>query len=62
MKVVSVEGPLVDQISFQPFMRLKVDLPLSLEDKTSSEDEKALIFYRSFMEAMQTYQQTVKSV
>lgn len=62
MKIVNVEGPLIDQTSFQPYMRFTLDLPLSVRDDAKTEEEKALVFYRAFLKATQIFEQTNKSV
>jgi hypothetical protein len=62
MKIVDVRGPTVDQYTFQPHMRLTIDLPLTFQDKTRSEDENALVFYRAFMKATQIWQQKTETV
>ena len=53
IRIVSVERGLVDENSYQPYVRLTLDLPLSAQDKFKTEEENALVFYRAFTKAAQ---------
>jgi hypothetical protein len=50
IRIVNVERSF-DQISYQPYVRLTLDLPLSVQDDSRTEEENALVFYRAFTKA-----------
>ena len=52
IRIVSVERGLFDENSYQPYVRLILDLPLSIQDSSKTEEENALVFYRAFTEAV----------
>ena len=52
-RIVSVERGLFDENSYQPYVRLTLDLPLSAQDNSKTEEENALVFYRAFTKAVQ---------
>ena len=61
IRIVNVERSLVDQNSYQPYVRLTLDLPLSIQDDSRTEEENALVFYRAFTKAALAVEEKMNS-
>lgn len=51
MKIINVEGPNVDLNTFQPHLRVTLDMPLEITTEDRTEEEQALIMYRAWQAA-----------
>ena len=59
MKIVDMQGPLVDPTSFQPYLRITMDMPLEVQQENKSEQENALVIYRAWVKAYAEWNQKV---
>ena len=57
MKIVDMQGPLVDNTTFQPYLRITMDISLELQQDARSEEENALIIYRAWVKALDEWNQ-----
>ena len=55
IQIVELEGPLIDSNTFHPYIRVTMNIALSLV-KDESEEEQALAFYRAWQEACKKYE------
>ena len=54
IQITKLEGPLVDKETYQPYLRVTMNIGLSLV-KGMSEEEQALVFYKAWLEACEEY-------
>lgn len=55
MKIIDMQGPLVDPISFQPYLRITLNMPLEVTQEERTEQENALIIYRAWHKAFEEW-------
>lgn len=55
MKIVDMQGPLVDSTSFEPYLRITLEMPLELQQEERPEQENALIIYRAWVKALEEW-------
>ena len=52
MKIVNVEGPITDPQTFQPHMRITVDMPLEVQTEERTLEQNAMIIYKAWTQAL----------
>lgn len=62
IKIVNIEGPIPDSETFQPFLRVTVDMPLEVAKVGETEQENALIIYEQWTKAFEVWNQKIAHV
>jgi hypothetical protein len=62
MKIINVEGPIMDPQTFQPHLRITLDMPLEVSTQDRTEQENALIIYRAWQSAFAEWNQNKQQV
>lgn len=57
MKIINVEGPIVHPQTFQPHLRITLDMPLEVSTQDRTEDENAMIIYKAWQSAFAEWNQ-----